>query len=202
MNPLAQSKKTTILSLLISLSLVISGCASLHIARSQLSPVVLPEVATGRFRFNVVVKNGGTTNSPTAFLEVQAGYRPTQKPFPYPTAQCWMGTPKYFKIPQLKPGETRAYSSRIEDLGETPISGGAPDIGYEPDTPPPSWCGTCKKGECNGWIYFRLYKATYFPLYPSPEAVIGVGAQITGPNTLLEISWDAVGVNEVTDYSH
>jgi hypothetical protein len=207
MNPLAQSK-TTILPLLISLALVISGCQtsrSLHIVRSTsaISPMVVPEVATGRFRFHVVVKNGGTTDSPTAFLRVQTAYHPN--PYgdydPNPGGTCWTETSKFYQIPALKPGETSDYSSRIEDLGAT----AAADINPPGFNPPASWCNTCKKGECGGLIYFKLHKASHTPFIHTVRKSYRsfyVGAQMTGPNTWLQTVWDAVtGINEVKDWS-
>jgi hypothetical protein len=172
MNPLTQSKNATILPLLISLALLISGCQtypSLHIVRSVfLSPVVVPEVTTGDLRFNVVVKNGGATDSPEAFLMVHSKYYPSWDHFSAGQLCVWA---RAYKIPALKPGKSSTYGSRIQIVENCP----------------------CKKNVCaEAWIQFTLHKAVN---------VGNVGAQMTGSNTSLLIYYNSNHGQEVVDYS-
>jgi hypothetical protein len=123
-----------------------------------------PVIQSGDLWFNVVVKNGGTTDSPGTFLAVKSQYYPV---WVSDVPSCKIG-PKYFQIPALKPGKSWIYGSRIEDLGAGP--------GY---------C-KCKDGDCSvGWIRFTLHKLVY-----QPQAK--AGAQMTGPNTSLETSWNNI----------
>jgi hypothetical protein len=163
MNPLTQLKKTTILPLLITLALVMSGCStfpSLQLATvPPFSPVVVADSA-GDFRFNIVVKNFDTADSPLAFLEVKTTY----SLLAYGANAC-KSPSKYVQIPALKPNKTWSYNSRIEDLGV-------------PNSPYVKSCA-CKKNSCWGNIRFTLHKANY--------------AQMTGPNISWSLNWDWSG---------
>ena len=120
--------------------------------------MVTPDLA-GDFRFNIVVKNFDTADSPLAFLEVKTTYSK------FPIANACKSPSKYVQIPALKPNKTWSYESKIEDLGAT---SGSPYVVN---------C-TCKKNGCWGRIRFTLHKA--WGPYPV--------AQMTGPNTSWELS--------------